>query len=303
MNPPKEVFIDFTNNCNYKCIFCTNSNLTERKVLSPTIFKDLEDLINKAELVDITGWGEITTHPNFFEIIKILSDSKKPYTFTTNGYHLTEEAIEIIKNSSVKSINISVNSLTPSIHSKICGVSEKVCEKVISNVINLASCKKYFLSCSFVMNKYNFHEMPEIIKFAAKHKIHIVLFDLMPACESHYEEGLRIPDTPENRRKLAAMEIWADKMGVSYFCFKFDNRNIKESGKVNNLITGCQWPHEKIFIRWDGVVTPCCWCLKEMGNVLSEGWEHVWNNENYKELRECLKNNDPKYCKNCRRLG
>ena len=282
---PKEVFIDFTNICNYKCIFCTNRFVKERHILRLKDIKNLKEIIDKAELVDITGWGEVTTHPEFKEIILFLTNLNKQFTITTNGSLLNNELIGLLRNSPMKHINISLNSLNRETYKKLSGGFDNL-NKVLINIDLLAQePRNYEVYVSFVMNNYNLNEVENIRKFGKEKDVNITLFDLTPTIKN-YEKELKIEDTPKNRKRLS-----------SNF---FDNRNIN---KKASIMKGCRWVYDKIFIRWDGVVTPCCWCLEEMGDITKQNWKDVWDGKKYKDLRNCIKTGNLKYCKDCRRLG
>ena len=70
----------------------------------------------------------------------------------------------------------------------------------------------------------------------------------------------------------------------------------------------CLAPWQQLFVGWDGKVYPHCLCvqdgfdpLKQVGDVLEDSLEEMWNGERMRTFRSRLRNNDYKglCCKNC----
>jgi len=87
---------------------------------------------------------------------------------------------------------------------------------------------------------------------------------------------------------------------------RFDYDKKKRSNKVTN----CLYLWSSMTINPDGGVSPCCSTYEDVfdfGNILTEGFEKVWNNENYIESRKLIaKNKEPKVktvCYSCYKNG
>ena len=62
--------------------------------------------------------------------------------------------------------------------------------------------------------------------------------------------------------------------------------------------------YKRQVITWDGGVVPCCFdkdASHQMGNLLKEDFDTIWNNKKYNNFRSQLINNrsDIDICKNC----
>jgi SAM-dependent methyltransferase len=59
-----DLFLDISHQCNYNCLFC-RSNLLPRETLRLEQVNHINELLLWANSVDITGYGEVTIHPQF----------------------------------------------------------------------------------------------------------------------------------------------------------------------------------------------------------------------------------------------
>jgi MoaA/NifB/PqqE/SkfB family radical SAM enzyme len=209
---PKEVFIDFHNRCNFKCIFCSNSLATKRGMRLEDFEGVFNELTQNASMIDISGWGEVSIHPDFLQIIEKVRSKGKRLRMVTNGLALTEETIEMLSDIPFE-INFSINSVVPETFSVLHKVPKSAFKKVEKNLKSLISKSREKgnsskIICSFVMNTKNFGELQQIIDWAKEVGVNsITLFDLTPTLDSFYPEGLKIPDTKGNRKKLYCKHI------------------------------------------------------------------------------------------------
>ena len=116
-----EVFVEMTKKCNFQCIFCGHPHLpgAVKKILSLDFLKKFESILKSASNVDITGYGEITIHPEFDGIVQYLTSLGAPLSFVSNGSQLTDERVDRLIYSTMSRLTVSVNSLDQSIHTKL----------------------------------------------------------------------------------------------------------------------------------------------------------------------------------------
>jgi MoaA/NifB/PqqE/SkfB family radical SAM enzyme len=310
-----DIFFDISHVCNYRCPFCRSANLPNEVVMLEQI-KDIDELLALAKSVDITGYGEVTRHPQFDKFLQYFTKFNVSVRFVTNGSNLTEEVVEQIINSTVSEVVISINSLSPETYKKVTGGKGNL-SRVLAGVEQLIkrndeAQKKIRIIFSFVMTQDTFPEIKEIVDFAKKYGKEASLLDLTPTIKD-YTPDLLVPDTKENREYLASMMAYKDEIGAHVAMFRFDNRKAVDTAAVATeekdekalveIVKGCDWVHTKAFILFGGNVGVCCWSDAVMGNILEQPFLEIWNGPKYQELRDCIKRGDLKYCKNCRRAG
>jgi len=263
--------------------------------------KGIDDLLDRAKFIDITGTGEMTLHPDFFNTLDYLTEKKVPIRMITNGTLLNERVRDAIVKSSISELVISVNSLDKEIYKKVMGVDR--IEEILENIDALVKVYDRTLFFSFVMNAYNFDEVPSFIDLGKKYNKNIYCLGLTPTLE--YTPDLIIPPTQENKDKITKWREYASSLGVTFWIFNFDTQvGVKErDDNLSEKIKNCEWVHTKMLIDIDGDVKPCCWNKLIMGNVFKQSFNEIWHGSTYKNLREMVKKGMTQYCMNCRKDG
>ena len=84
---PPFVTIEFTNECQLKCVYCDNPlRLIPRGFMSRTTFANVVNGIRDLQsIVKVVGNGECTLHPDFRHMIRELSDAARYLFVLTNG--------------------------------------------------------------------------------------------------------------------------------------------------------------------------------------------------------------------------
>jgi len=310
--PAKELdlFFDLSHNCNYQCLFCRNS-LLPREVLLLENIKDIDTLLALAKSVDITGYGEVTLHPQFDKFLQYFSKFNLPVRFVTNGSNLTKKTIELIMDSTVSEVVISLNSLNPVTYRKITGGMGNL-YKVLAGIDNLIqrtseTKRKIRIIFSFVVSQYTFPEIKSIIDYAKRKDKEASLLDLTPTIKD-YTPDLLVADTAETREYLKSMIDYRNETGAQVHIFNLDNRKAvenapKDEKALSDIVKRCTWIYNQAFIGFNGDIGVCCWSKAIMGNILEQPFSEIWTGQKYQELRDCIRCGDLKYCRNCRREG
>jgi len=295
-----ELFLELNTYCNNLCIFCDNKE-KKHKFVDIKNIKGIDELLDRATYVDITGTGEMTLHPDFFNILNYLTEKRVPIRMVTNGTMLNERVREAIVNSSISELVISVNSLNRENYKKLMGVDKL--NEVLENIDELVKVYNKTLFFSFVMNAYNFDEVPSFIDFGKKYNKNIYCLGLTPTLK--YTPDLIIQNTQENKDKIVKWREYASSLGVTFWIFNFDTQvGVKErDDNLSEKIKDCEWVYTKMFIDIDGNVTPCCWSKLPMGNIFEQSFNEIWKRSKYTQLRQMIKKGITQYCINCRKDG
>lgn len=300
-----DLFLSFSTHCNYNCVFCNRE--IDKKIVKLKDIKNVDELVSHVKMVDITGYGDVTTHPEFPEILKTFTSRNIPIRFVTNGSLLKGDRLEAILQSSVGEIVISVNSLDPATYAYIHRSKVRL-EQVLENIENLMARKpKFIVRFSFVITSRNFHEMKAFVDFGKKHGVAVSCLGLTPTLVSLYPPALEVQNTPENRAYIEEVRNYANKLGVTVSLLKLENQSTTETRidprRLSEIIKGCEWVYTKTFIETDGTVKPCCWSQVTLGDIKTQSFEEIWHGERYEELRRLVKEGSLKHCSKCRRLG
>ena len=112
---PLYVHLIITSGCNLKCAHCYGSFGGAQITTQPlskweTIFKELYDM--GVLYLDLSG-GEVTTYPQFDELIAYLEELNFPFYITTNGIISQSKLDNLIRNKSLMGVKLSLDGLSP----------------------------------------------------------------------------------------------------------------------------------------------------------------------------------------------
>jgi len=295
--------------CNYNCIFCRSHLRTlpdDDKGLNPELF---ERVISRAQVVNVSACtGETLLMPWFPEMVEILARHGKEFALTTNGSPLNTQNIELLRGSTLNMLSISINSLDRDTYKTLTGGAKL--SIVLDNVEHMfASNPKYKVQFTFVVSALNMKELKSFVDYGRDHKSHVIFYPLTPVI-SDYDSKLIVTDSQENVARLKEAERYAVEQGVSLASFTLKNDN---GTLVNTLseeyladkIKKCFVPFTKLYVNSSGQVYQCDWTErgKCMGDLSLESVDELWNNDNFKELRQCVRNGNIRHCKLCRIWG
>lgn len=171
----KDIVLELTNHCNFKCIFCENADLIRpRGLMSDDVFNRFVDLLkatdNPIRVLSFAGCGEPLLHNSIFKYSEIIKSLNKVENIcmTTNGALLSKDKIAKLVVSAFDRIYISVNADSSDVHTSLSGV-EKQFDLVVDNIRNLVQMRnqsnsKLKVIVRIVANKINGHEVDSFIQ-------------------------------------------------------------------------------------------------------------------------------------------
>lgn len=105
----KKIYIEITNYCNLKCLFCS-IDTKEKKEMN---IEDFEHILKKidgyTDYVYLHVKGEPLLHSHFEEILALCSKYNKKVNLTTNGTLLQSRVSSIVNTGVVRQINVSLH--------------------------------------------------------------------------------------------------------------------------------------------------------------------------------------------------
>jgi radical SAM protein with 4Fe4S-binding SPASM domain len=267
---PIQINLETLNNCNYRCVFCRwgtdeIKSYKYKEKMSEHLFKKILNEINSnyCACVDLVGLNEPLLDKDLVNKIKLIKNTTNvvDIRFNTNGSLLNEKkSLELI-DSGLTRIMISLDAVKKETYEKVRIRGDF--NKVVNNVfrfIKLRDAKKKKLPVvrvTFVKTNSNSNEIQEFIKFwYNKADVVAVQNFRVPSYKSKDYEFLKIKS--------------------------------KKSKDDKGDIT-CSQPNERVFITAKGDVRPCASQYNDnltFGNVYKESIKDIFNNKNFKKLRE-----------------
>jgi radical SAM protein with 4Fe4S-binding SPASM domain len=289
---PISISFEPTTSCNLRCPECPSGLRAFTRstgMLEKDFFKQTIDDIHKHLLYLIFYFqGEPYLNRNFLEMVKYASD-KGLYTATsTNAHYLTDETARKTVESGLDRLIISIDGTTQEVYKQY-RVGGNI-NKVIEGAKNIVKWKKElksktpFVFFQFLVVKPNEHQIEDIKQLAKEVGVDEVRFKTAQVYDYENDPNQLIPVNEKfSRYKKSASGNYISKNKLTNRCWKLWHANV---------------------ITWDGLVVPCCFdkdAAHRLGNLKTQSFKQVWNNDNYKQFRRELmtsrKNID--ICANC----
>jgi MoaA/NifB/PqqE/SkfB family radical SAM enzyme len=297
--PPK-IYIFLTTKCNLRCFICSR---TYAKMIGDDIdFKNLIKLNNAikyAKIIDLTGWGEVTTYPKFKEALKyiyLINPNKNLIDIITNGTLLSKETA-LLLNGHLHSLVISLNAATEETYNRDMknGNFIKTIDNIKIFMSALNDSEKDKINLHFVAHTENFKEIPKFIELAHNLKIpSVTIGQYFVNYENHKKFTLLNVKQEYNDIILKSNEK-AKELNIFFSAQTFSNsdQTIKTYKPMN-----CLSPFNECFILPNGDVGVCCYSggVENMGNAYTTDFESIWFGERYHKLR---KHRFLEACKRC----
>tara|TARA_Y100000310_G_scaffold100101_1_gene97963 strand:+ start:1551 stop:2621 length:1071 start_codon:yes stop_codon:yes gene_type:complete len=284
------IFLQLETNqiCNLRCPSCPIGQVDDQKKYISSNNMDWEmykKIILEGEKhgcpsVEPQGTNEPFLDKNLENYIKFASDHGFiDIMLNTNGTLLPEERARKFLKSGVTRVRFSLDAATKETYEKV-RLGGKY-ETTMGNIEKFLQIKKQenfelpVVGVNFCKTKFNEHE-EELFVDTWKDKVDfIVIQDFQP------------PDLEKN---------YSDFIPSSASVFREN---------INNSKFRCQQPWQRVLIRSNGEVCPCCAFFSEelsLGNVKERSIHELWNSKEMRNLRDIHKNGkyeENPWCKKC----
>jgi radical SAM protein with 4Fe4S-binding SPASM domain len=274
---PLQIDFELNNNCNFRCPMCILSieNKPKAEYFPEELYKKIisEGVKKGLRAIDFSYVNEPLIRKDLPDLIAYARDEGiLDMAFNTNVQLLTESYAERLLESGLTRIQFSIDAHSSEIFDKV-RVGGNF-DKVVQNTLKFLELKEkhnkkgIMTAVSFVKMSVNEHEWNDFVAFWKDKVDYIILREyLIPVGRNsnHYDD----------KKKL----------------FSDHKHHIKEFR--------CNKPWQRLIIRTDGTVLPCCTsfgALIPVGNIFKESVEDIWNCDSMKKLRELHKNGE--YFKN-----
>lgn len=307
-DPRLAVRIDITNKCNLLCKMCHYP----ATVGQPKFDMD-SDLMRKivAQVLPHAQWATLSCEyeplmaRNFDEILDIIRTSPCPMGLTTNGTLFTRRRIDsLLDNPAIGAISISIDGGTRETFERI-----RVNGRWDKLMTNLA-----MLGDSLRQRRADGQRTPDIqFNTVLMKSTALELFQLMEvaqSCAANRVAAIRyVPINPELNENIDDWEAlmpslirakqYAHDHNIELLLPLEDprldpDRDTTREAEANVAPIGrfspyCEAPWSAVQIAPNGDIPPCLYYGAPFGNLMTDDFDTIWNNEKYKALRRSLK--------------
>ncbi len=318
---PFLVVWDVTYACNLRCKHCyATAGKPLQDELTTEEAKKAIDKLDKAgvPIIAFSG-GEPLVRPDILELSRYAADKGIYVALATNGTLITEEKAEEIKKAGIQFVQISLDGADAKTHDEFRGIPGAF-DRTVRGIKNCIK-EGFFVNISTTMTHYNYKQIPKIIDFCEKLGVDwFMAYNFVPVGRG---KNIKQQDlTPDEREELLKM-LW-EKLKTSKVNVlstapqfarialqrEFGNETIvpthfytlKLKSQLANLaefIGGCGCGRFYCAIKPQGNIEPCVFFPLTVGNIKTDDFEDVWNNNKvFAELRnkDLLKPN----CETCK---
>ncbi len=285
--------------CNYRCAVCWHDRRDDApkasKFMDLDAYKHLLDQVKgKTWSLELTGNGESTLHPRFYEMVSYAVDNGFYTKFETNGSRVDIDSIEA---SGAQTIHFALDGMSTDTYKsyRVGGKFPEVKEN-LEKLVDLKNRTGWpHIEVRFLVFRHNQHEMAEAEKYLDSLGV------------SWRFQWARVPNegVHENILQRWSMEVRPDDFKKwsptipEYVAYRKDTSTgmYRHFSTFGDLKPKCTAVWTMLYIRTDGEVVPCCEMLNEselsLGNVFNEGFDAVWNGPRIRAFRRALAD-DPK---------
>lgn len=243
--------------CNYRCVFCyqTDKVFTKRSeghmgMMSVDLFRQIIDQAQgQCEAITLASRGEPLIHPQINEMLAYASGKFLAMKMNTNAWYLDEAKCHAILSSGMNTLVFSADAAAEPQYSQF-RVGGNL-ERILKNITL-------------------FHDIRE------KHYPHSRLITRV--------SGVKVPGTPD----LDEMErFWGNLVDQIAFV-AYNPWEDTYDQPVNSIAIPCSDLWRRAFVWWDGTVNPCDVDYKStlaVGKLPDHSIGQLWRSEGYEKLR------------------
>ena len=174
---PESLSFLITKQCNLKCLHCYNdSGAREEGELVSGERAEVARYLGRwgVPLITITGGEPFLSHDTV-AVLRILAEYGTSLRVSTNGWHLPEEALEMVRTGSVAQMNVSVDGAVAESHDTYRRVSGSF-ERVVRSLARLQEAGIRLLNLNVAVYDRNIGELDAICRLALRYGARAVSF-------------------------------------------------------------------------------------------------------------------------------
>jgi radical SAM protein with 4Fe4S-binding SPASM domain len=308
---PRLVSLEVTHHCNLNCVFCESHGrclaqpITARRAYAggrrtmglETVARLARDLRRGGTpLVELSGKGEPTGHPEFEQILKAIKGAGLDCSLITNGTMAAPGLAAAIVESGLDRMTVSLNAGCHESHTRVTG--HDAWERAIAFVHDVLDARRRrgarrpWIRLSHVVCKENLADMENMVRLGCDLRVEEVFWCVMGELPETRHLQLDAGDVTSIPPRIQELGEQLAGAGVAHnlrnFAAELPLRLSAGSPQENPLQRHlpCYEAWRFCVIGPDGAIVPCCYCEEEiLGNLVEEGFPAVWRGARYRDLR------------------
>jgi len=284
---PMRMDLALTYRCNNLCKHCYASSARETKELTTNQWKTILQKVFDAQIpqVSFTG-GEATLRPDLEELIRTAQDTGLVSGLITNGRRLANmEYTKQLYKAGLDFVQITLESDRPDVHELITCTPNSFKQTVqgIKNCIEVG----IYTSTNTTLCPYNIDHAMDLVRFLNGLGLKNLAMNALiySGRGKAVEKEFSVP-TELLAKTLDDVKHLANYLGMNFIWYsptRYCEINPVKMGLGLKFCSACR---TNMAIEPDGTVLPCQSWFKSVGNILTDPWEKIWNNDLCKYIRK-----------------
>lgn len=267
--------VEITSECNCNCPHCYVKGLYKEKRISTEKFVEIASILKEKGIVNVTiTGGEPLLHPDFREIYKSFKEQGFLIDVFTNALLIDEAMAAFFAANPPRSLDITLYGTSNEEYEQFTGVKagfDKLCR-----ALELLDSNGVFYTTKMILNQNNYDHILDFNKIAYQHKApfryNVVIGQGNNTLKDPQELMLSNEQIVDIERhdpvKIRAFQDLVQKCN----CLPYDC--IHDDGWSQYV---CGAGIDKVFIGYDGKMSPCMTLRNKGIDLFEYGYDYVWN--------------------------
>lgn len=295
---PAHYYIEPTNLCNLRCVFCATGNGENKYPKGTMSLVNYQIILNKiaphTKNISLLNMGEPFLNYDLVKMVKMTAE-RRIETVVASNLSLPDLDHEAIVRSGLTALIVGIEGTDQESYGKyrVGGDFQLVIDNIkkLQAVKARLNVKSPVIYWRFLLHKYNEHLRNKAKQLAKELGVEYEQYLLMVNNDVSWETAFhKIRNHELALFKYSEPEQYA----VRQRALPLPIENIV----LHPLIPGlCSQPFDHMFIGWDGQAVPCCATYDRsgaLGSLLDTDISELWNNRHYRECRRFLYNYGPR---------
>lgn len=319
---PTGIYLEPTNRCNLRCRTCLqHGGMPESaRDLGLGEAKAIADQFPVLRRVVLHGIGEPLLNPAIFDMIAHFKTRGAYVLFNSNALLLDRTRAERLAAAGLDELRVSMDAGMAATYARIRpGGSFPLLVRNIEGLIRIKARRRQLepkISAWMVATRDNIHDLPELIRLAARMGIAEVYLQRLVYCLDSPGHGVAVRNqavvdpTAEILTVLDQSLQLGRRRGVRLNASGLTSpqRSLRSTSRSGAPWRGCRRPQESMYITAQGNVLPCCiapfatsdYASLVLGNAFVQRIERIWQDEPYRRFRRRQQSfRPPPACRGC----